>query len=113
MARCAATKPDGSPCERIVGASQEYCYAHDPGRREERRRNAARAGKSTGNREIRDLRKQLAELYTATLEGRVDRSVAAVLAQIANARTRLLATELKIKEAEEFEERLRRLEEAV
>jgi hypothetical protein len=39
MPRCVATKHDGTPCERIVGAAQEYCYSHDPNRADERHRN--------------------------------------------------------------------------
>ena len=34
MPRCAGSKPDGTPCERIVGASQTYCFSHDPARKE-------------------------------------------------------------------------------
>jgi hypothetical protein len=41
MPRCAGKKEDGSPCERIVGASHTYCYSHDPKRAAERRPNAA------------------------------------------------------------------------
>ena len=56
MSRCAATKPDGSPCERIVGASRVYCYAHDPSNADRRRRDAAKAGRSTPNAELKEVR---------------------------------------------------------
>jgi hypothetical protein len=107
---CSATKRDGSPCTLPTYGSSNLCWAHCPETAERRRRGQSRGGRNKPSRELADLKKQLADLYTATLEGRVDRGVAAVLAQIANARTRLLATELKIKEAEEFEERIARLE---
>src|ERR671916_2685396 len=73
MPRCAASKPDRSPCERIVGASQRYCYAHDPARSEDRRRNASKGGKSKVNRNLSDLDKQLEKLAADTLEGTVER----------------------------------------
>ena len=56
MARCAATKPDGTPCERIVPASQEYCYAHDPRHADKRSRDAAKAGRSAPNTEIKEIK---------------------------------------------------------
>jgi hypothetical protein len=56
------------------------------------------------------LKRQLDSLYTDTLSGEVDKGVAAVLAQIANARTRLLETELRVREQQELVERLEELE---
>jgi hypothetical protein len=113
MPRCAASKPDGSPCERIVGASQRYCYAHDPARSEERRRNASRGGKSRANGEIADLKGQLRKLAADVLSGEVGRSEAAVVNQILNTRARLIELERKIKEQEELEARLEALEEVL
>jgi hypothetical protein len=110
MARCAASKPDGSPCERIVGASQRYCYAHDPARSEERKRNASRGGKSKGNSEIADLKGQLRKLAADVLSGEVGRSEAAVVNQILNTRARLIELERKVREQEILEERLEALE---
>jgi hypothetical protein len=83
MPRCAAKKEDGSPCERIVGASQPYCYSHEPVRAAERRRNASRGGRSKANAEIAGLKAQL---------------------------RKLAADERKIKETEELEARLEALE---
>src|SRR5215204_3058146 len=62
MRRCAGKKEDGSPCERIVGASQPYCYSHDPERVAERHRNASRGGRSKANTEIAGLKAQLKKL---------------------------------------------------
>jgi hypothetical protein len=113
MPRCAASKPDGSPCERIVGASQRYCYAHDPARSEERRRNASRGGKSKGSSEIADLKGQLRKLAADVLSGEVGRSEAAVVKQILNTRARLIELERKIREQEELEARLEALEDVL
>src|SRR5215217_2114625 len=106
VARCAGFKPDGTPCERIVGASQSYCYAHDPSCREERRRNAARAGKSRPNKEVAALKDQLAKLADDTLAGRLDKGVAVAVVQIANARVRLLEAERRIREQGDLEQRI-------
>ena len=110
MARCRELKLDGTPCERIVPASQEYCYSHDPERREERKRNASRGGKSRGNGEIVDLKAQLKRLASDVLEGRVERGDAVVVNQILNTRLRLLEQERRIKETEELAARLEALE---
>lgn len=111
MAQCAAIKANGERCRGIAKAGCDWCPAHDPGRVEARQRAASKAARSKPNREAADLKRQLSDLYDATLEGTVDKGTAAVLAQIANARTRLLETERRIRETEELEERLAELEE--
>ena len=72
-----------------------------------------RAGRSRSSTEVVGLKGQLAELYDRVLGGQqIGPKVGAVAAQIAGARIRLLETERRIKEAEEFEERLAALEQA-
>jgi hypothetical protein len=110
MSRCSGFKPDGSPCERIVGASQEYCFAHDPTKQEARKRNAAKAGASKPTREVELLRDQLATLYSDVLAGETEPKVAAVAAQVANVRARVFELEAKAREQEEFARRLSELE---
>jgi hypothetical protein len=110
MPRCAGKKEDGSPCERIVGALQSYCYSHDPKRVAERRRNAARGGRSKASTEIVGLRAQLKKLAADVLSGEVDRGAATAVNQIINSQARLLELERKIKETEELEARLEALE---
>src|SRR4051794_22432969 len=106
MSRCSGSKPDGTPCERIVGASQEYCFAHDPDRSEQRRRAARKGGKRAGRgrpmAELADLKGQLADLYTSVLTDRVNPKVGAVLAQISNTQIRLSEAERKLRETEEL-----------
>jgi hypothetical protein len=111
MPRCAGNKEDGSPCERIVGASQSYCYSHDPRRADERRRNASRGGRSKANAEIAELKAQLKRLAADVLSGEVERRAAAVVNQIINSQARLLELERKQKDTEELEARLEALEE--
>jgi hypothetical protein len=110
MPRCRGNKDDGSPCERIVGASQDYCYSHDPDRAEERRRNASKAGRARHDPEIREIKRLLKDLYAGVLEGRVERAAAAVANQVANTRLRAIEVERRIREQDELEERLDELE---
>jgi septal ring factor EnvC (AmiA/AmiB activator) len=110
MSRCAGIKRDGGRCAVVVGPGQSHCYAHDPDRADERRRNASRGGRMKGTGEISDLKKQLATLAADVLSGKVERGVAAVVNQIINTRARLLEVERKIKETEELEARLEALE---
>ena len=110
MPRCAGIKPDGSPCERIVGASQAYCYAHDPSNAQKRRRDAARAGRSTPNGELKEIRSLLKRLTQQILSGELGTAPAAVANQLINTRLRALELERKWKEIEELEERLEAVE---
>ncbi len=110
MARCGSSKADGTPCERIVGASQTYCFAHDPARAGERRRNASKAGRGRPNRELVGIKTLLSDLTDKVLAGDLETGRAAVANQLLNTRLRAVEVERKIKEAEELEERLAALE---
>jgi hypothetical protein len=110
MGRCAGKKGDGTPCERIVSASHEYCYAHDPSYAEDRKKAASKAArspaKSRSTTEIREIKGRLKDLYAAVLEGRAERAAAAVANQIANTQLRAIELERRVREQEELEERL-------
>jgi hypothetical protein len=114
MPRCAGKKGDGTPCERIVSASHEYCYAHDPVYAEARKSAASKAAKSPARSrsttEIREIKGRLKDLYAAVLEGVVGRQAAAVANQIANTQLRAIELERRVREQEELEERLDELE---
>jgi hypothetical protein len=107
---CAGTKRDGSPCNAVVTPGEKWCWNHNPAHAEARRRNASKAGKSKPSNRVKELDAQLAKLYEDTLEGAVDRGVAAVLCQIVYGRARLLELERRIQEVEQFEERVAELE---
>jgi len=113
MPRCAANKPDGSPCERIVGASQTYCYSHDPSNAQKRRRDASRAGRSTPNGELKEVKGLLKKLTQQILSGELGTSQAAVVNQLLNTRLRGLELERKWREIQELEERLGAVEEVL
>ena len=110
MPRCPATKRDGGQCTTIVKPQQVYCYQHDPERATERKRNASRAGKSAGGREIKDLKRRILEVIDALLEGSQDRGRAAVAIQGFNALRGVLELERKVKETDELEARIEALE---
>src|ERR671932_1703319 len=110
MAKCAANKPDGTPCERIVRASQKYCYAHDPLHQQARSRAARKAARSKPNRELSALKEQLFTLYEDVREGRIEPKVGAVVNQVLNTRLRAVALERDIREQEELAERIEALE---
>jgi len=110
MPRCAGKKGDGTPCERIVGSSQPFCYAHNPAFAEDRKRAASKAARSPAKgrstSEIRDIKGRLKDLYSAVLEGRAERAAAAVANQIANTQLRAIELERRVREQDELEERL-------
>jgi hypothetical protein len=114
MARCAGKKGDGTPCERIVGSSRQYCYAHDPDYAEDRKRAASKAAKSPAKgrstSEIRQIKGRLEDLYGAVLEGSVTRQDAAVANQIANTQLRAIELERRVREQDGLEERVDELE---
>jgi|SRR5215212_815038 len=115
MPHCAGQKGDGTPCERIVGSSHEYCYAHDPAYAEDRRRAASKAARSPAtsrtSREIRQIKGRLEDLYGAVLEGRVTRQAAAVANQIANTQLRAIELERRVREQDELEGQFDELQE--
>lgn len=111
MARCAGKKPDGVPCERIVGASQQYCYSHDDERKAERSRNASRAGRSRSGGELGEVRDLLREITDRVLDGSLDRGTAIAANMVLNTRVRLIETTRRVQEQEELLSRLGELEE--
>ena len=113
MAQCSAIKQSGGRCERIVGAELQYCFSHDPARAGERKRNAARGGRAKSAGEISHVKASLQALADATLSGKIDPRVGAVVSQIWNSYLSALRTELKVREAAEFESRLENLERIV
>jgi hypothetical protein len=114
MPRCVGSKGDGGACERIVKASQKYCYSHDPARSVERQRNAARGGKRGGRGrpllEVRDIADQLQALIDKVLAGELARADAAVIGQLLNYKRAVIATALTVRQQEEMEARLEEVE---
>src|SRR5215218_7444839 len=110
MRKCGAIKANGERCGRIVGASRVYCYAHDPSNADKRRRDAAKAGRSTPNGELKEVKGLLKRLTQQVLAGELPTSSAAVANQLINTRLRAIELERKWKEIEELEARLEAVE---
>jgi hypothetical protein len=114
LSKCSATKPNGTPCERIVGASKEYCFAHDPAKTEARTRAARKGGKRAGRSrpmaDLASLKAQLQDLYESVCAKTISTAVGAVLTQVTNAQIRITEVELKVREQHELEARLEDLE---
>lgn len=113
MASCRASKANGEPCRGTATGADGLCWAHAPENAGQRRRMASRAARAKPNREVRDLKKQLEDLAAGVLAGTVARGDATAVNQILNTRARLIELERKVREAEELEERLERLEAAL
>ncbi len=112
MARCAGTTRGGERCTTIVKPPQAYCYAHDPERASERRRNASRAARSKPSREVLDIKNHLKELTLEVLSGAVATAPYAVANQLINTRLRAVELERKVRELDELEARIEGLERA-
>ena len=109
--QCRATKPNGERCRGAAKGPSGYCWATDPKNAQRRRRTASKAARSKPSREIRDLKKQLEDLASEVLAGRVERGNAVAVNQILNTRLRALEVERKIREQDELEARIEALEE--
>ncbi len=110
MPQCSAIKRSGARCTASVRPGDEWCWNHDPANADKRRRNASRAGKSTGSREITSIKAQLAEMVEAVLSGAVSTAPYAVANQILNTRLRAVELERRIRETDELAERIGQLE---
>ena len=110
MAVCAGITRNGTRCTQSVSSGEHYCHHHDPARAQERRRNAAKAGRSRPSSEIRGVKTQLQELTDRSLSGELDRADAAVCGQLLNVKLRALEQERRWLEVQQLEERLGALE---
>jgi hypothetical protein len=114
MPRCAAIKRDGGRCAVVVGPGQTHCYAHDPDRAGERRRNASRGGKRGGrgrpSAELARLQQRFEELADKVLSGEVERGVGAVVGQLLNGARACVRDGLAAREQEELVGRLEEVE---
>ena|SRR5215216_6126118 len=110
MGTCVGSKRDGQQCTVIVEPPKTHCWWHDPAHASQRKRSAAKAGKSKPNRELADLKAQLEDLADGILEKRIARGDAIAVNMIINTRARLVELERKVKETQELEERISAIE---
>ncbi len=116
MSKCSGITQAGTACKGIPIDGSSYCYVHHPDHTEERRRHGKKGGKRGGRGrpqvELADLKTLLADLTAQVLAGDLDTGRAAVANQLINTRLRAIEVERKLRETEDHEERLERLERA-
>jgi hypothetical protein len=117
LAKCTGITRDGERCRGIAIDGLGYCYAHDPDRAEERRRNAHKGGKRGGRGrpsvELARLQARFEELAEKVLSGEVERGIGAVVGQLLNGARACVRDGLAVREQEELVARLEALEEVM
>jgi hypothetical protein len=110
--KCRGVKRDGSQCTVAVNPPQIYCSWHAPENSAKRQKAAARGGKARASRVDKELHALLENLTKRVINGELETSRGAVANQLIGTRIRLLEYERRLKEVEEFEERIEALEQA-
>ena len=114
MSVCPGIKRDGSRCTVTVEPPQSYCWWHDPANAEERRRAASKGGRRGGRgrpqAELAEAKQEIRDIIGGVLSGRIERGVGAVIFQGYNTLLKAIETERKVRDQEELEERIERLE---
>jgi hypothetical protein len=117
LAKCTGITRDGERCRGIAIEGSDHCYAHDPDRAEERRRNAHKGGKRGGrgrpSAEFHRLQARFEELAEKVLSGDVERAAGAVAGQLLNGARACVRDGLTAREQEEILARLEELEAAL
>jgi len=116
--RCAAITKAGERCQGTATGGAGYCFAHDPARASERKRNARRGGSAGGNGrpgtpgvgDVAQVRQEIRGVIGGVLKGTIHRSTGGVLFQGFNTLLRGFETERKIREQDELEDRIAELE---
>ena len=114
MAKCSGITQAGTACKGILIDGSQWCYVHHPDHTKERKRHGKRGGHRGGRgrpvQELARLQARFEELAEQVLEGKVEKSVGAVVGQLLNGARACMATRLKAVEQEELIERLEELE---
>ena len=111
--RCSFIKPNGERCGGAATGSQGYCWAHAPENAEQRRRQASRAAKSKGNREVATLKAEIKQVISDVKAKDLDRNDAQ--AKIAGYRTMrdFIELERRVKETDELAAEIAELKEGL
>jgi hypothetical protein len=115
LAKCSGITQAGTACKGIPIDGSDYCYAHHPGRIEERRRHGSKGGKRGGRGrpcvELARLQGRFEDLAAKVLAGEIERGVGAVVGQLLNGARACVRDALAAREQEELVARLESLEE--
>jgi hypothetical protein len=114
MPACGFIKASGEACKAIPMKGEGWCYVHHPHYKEQRQRDGSKGGRRGGRgrpqAELAAIKSKLEDLAEDVLSGSVDRSDAAVVAQIYNTVIRAVGVELKVREQQDILERMEELE---
>ena len=111
MTRCIGVKPNGELCRGVAVRGSDYCPAHDPRRKEARKRSASKAAKAKKPaREVSDVKLEVAELIRQVREKEMDRADAIACGQLYNVVLRAVSVGLKVHETQVLEARVQGLE---
>jgi alkylhydroperoxidase family enzyme len=116
MAKCAAITAAGSACKGVPMPGESYCYVHHPDTKEERRKHGSKGARRGGRGRPSPISAELARLQALferladdVLEGKQDRSAAAVAIQALNGARGCVIGALKAREQEELAKELEEL----
>ena len=110
MERCGGSKRDNSPCSVTVEPPHTYCWWHDPQNAAARQRAASKGGRAKANPLTKELHALLEDLTARVVDGTLPTARGAVANQLIHTRIRLLDFERRVRELDDVEERLARLE---
>ena len=114
MAKCSGITQAGTACRGTPIEGSQWCYAHHPGRAEERRRHGSKGGRRAGRGrpsvELVRLQARFEELAENVLAGEIERGVGAVAGQLLNGARACVRDGLAAREQEEILSRLEELE---
>jgi L-lactate utilization protein LutB len=109
--RCSFIKADGRQCGGAATGSQGRCWSHAVENAEQRRRQASRAARSKGNKEVSALKAEIKQLIADVKAKNLDRNDAAVVIQAYRALKDFIELERRVKETDELAAELAELKE--
>ena len=107
--RCAAITKAGVRC-KLDATNGSYCWSHAPENEEARRKRGRKGGKASGASALSETKREIRNVIEGVLDGSIERGKGAVAFQGFNALLKAVEVERRIREQEELEERLARLE---
>ncbi len=111
MTQCIGVKPNGELCQGVAVRGSDYCPAHDPRRKEARKRSASKAAKAKKPaREVGHIKLEVAELIRQVREKEMERADAIACGQLYNVVLRAVSVGLKVHETQVLEARVEELE---
>jgi hypothetical protein len=111
MGICRASKRDGRPCTLSATDADGFCWAHSPRHAAQRKRIAAKGGRSRVGGELVGVKAEIREVIEAVRSEALERSTGAVIFQGFNTLLKALDTERRIRETDELTHQVEELRE--